>query len=463
MKIAVVGYGTEGKSVVKYFAKRGAEITVCDINGELAKIAKLKGRNIHFRLGPHYLENLGDFDLIFRSPGVPYLKPEFNSVRNRLTSATKYFFEKCPCKIIGVTGTKGKGTTASLINVILGLSKDVGRNNSSSGRVFLGGNIGESPLDFLDKLKSDDLVILELSSFQLQDLNKSPHIAVVLGINEDHLDHHKDFDEYIEAKKNIVKFQKSSDFAILDADNEISNSFSKNTKAKIFKVSLKPLSAGDGAFIKVGKLIFRRGEQTVMFGDKNNVGLIGEHNLKNILAAGVVANLLGAPVEVIEKTVREFKGLPHRLEFVGEINGAKFYNDSASTNPSTAIAALAAISTPLILIAGGSEKNADFTELGEEIAKRKNVKKVVLMGQTAGKIEKAIEKACAKFPRLDAPIELITADSYMEAFMVAKMLAGEGDTVLLSPACASFDMFKSYTGRGNLFRNFVLDADQRKN
>lgn len=468
MKIAVVGYGVEGKSVVKYFAKRGHEITVCDINGDVAKTADLKGQNIHFRLGQHYLENLAEFDLIFRSPGIPYLKPEFNPVRNRLTSATKYFFEKCPCKIVGITGTKGKGTTASLINVIaksvIARSESVSlraqRSNLFRGCVFLGGNIGESPLDFLDKLKSDDSVILELSSFQLQDLNKSPHIAVVLGINEDHLDHHKDFDEYVEAKKNIVKFQTSSDFAILDADNETANSFSKNTKAKTFKVSLKPLAAGDGAFIKVGKLIFRSGKQTIMFGDKNNVGLIGEHNLKNILAAGTAANLLGMPVEAIEKAVREFKGLPHRLEFISEVNGAKFYNDSASTNPSTAIAAIKAFKSPLILIVGGSEKNADFTELGEEIAKRKNVKKVVLMGQTAGKIEKAVEKACAKFPRQDAPIELIAADSYMEAFMVARMLAAEGDTVLLSPACASFDMFKNYAERGEIFKNFVLDNQQ---
>lgn len=450
MKIAVVGYGVEGKSVVKYFGKRGHEITICDVNGEIAKMPEAKSRNFSWRVGPHYLNDLGGFDLIFRSPGIPYLKPELNSVRGRLTSATKNFFEKCPCKIVGVTGTKGKGTTASLIYEML---------KGRAQRVFLGGNIGACPLDFLDELKPHDLVILELSSFQLQDLNKSPHIAVVLGINEDHLDHHKDFNEYIEAKKNIVKFQTASDFVILDADNEISNSFAKNTKAKIFKVSLKPLEA-DGAFIKVSKLIFKKGKTGVIFGEKNKVGLIGEHNLKNILAAGAVVNLLSVPVDAIEKAVREFKGLPHRLEFIGEINGAKFYNDSASTNPSTTIAALRAFESPTILIAGGSEKNANFSELGEEIAKRKNVKKVVLTGQTRGKIEKAIEQACAKFPRPDAPIELITADSYMEAFMVAKMLAEESDIVLLSPACASFDMFKNYTERGDLFRNFVLDLNQ---
>ncbi len=448
MKIAVVGYGVEGKSVVKYFAKHKAAITVCDVDGSI-KQAQSEGGHIHFKLGPHYLNDLGGFDLIFRSPGIPYLKPEFNIVRSRLTSATKYFFEKCPCPIVGITGTKGKGTTASLIYEML---------KGQKRRVFLGGNIGTSPLDFLDGLRSDDIVILELSSFQLQDLNKGPSVAVVLGINEDHLDHHKDFDEYIEAKKNIIKFQGASDFAVIDGDNEISNSFAKGAKSKVFKISFKPL-ADDGAFIKVGKLIFKHGKTGIIFGEKNNVGLIGEHNLKNILAAGAAANLLGVPIDAIGKVVREFRGLPHRLEFVGEIGGAKFYNDSASTNPLTTIAAFRAFGAPTILIAGGSEKNADFSSLGEEIAKRKNIKTVVLMGQTRGKIESAIEKACVKSPRTDAPLELIGADSYMEAFMVAKMLAASGDVVLLSPACASFDMFKNYAQRGDIFRNFVLDAN----
>lgn len=457
MKIAVVGYGVEGKSVVKYFGKRKHEITICDINGEIAKLPEAKSRNFSWKVGPHYLNNLGGFDLIFRSPGIPYLKPEFNAIRSQLTSATKYFFEKCPCPIVGVTGTKGKGTVSSLIYEML-RRVEGGSGGQKINRVFLGGNIGASPLDFLDELKPGDLVILELSSFQLQDLNKSPFISVVLGISEDHLDHHKDLDEYIEAKKNIVKFQGTADFAVIDADNEVSNSFAKDTKAKIFKVSLESL-IGDGCFIKVGKLIFKRGETGVIFGEKNRVGLIGEHNLKNILAAGAVANLLGVPVNIIEKATREFKGLPHRLELVGEKNGAKFYNDSASTNPSTTIAALRAFNTPTILIAGGSEKNADFSPLGLEIAKRKNIKTVILMGQTRGRIESAIEKACAKSPRPDAPLELIGADSYMEAFMVAKMLATSGDVVLLSPACASFDMFKNYAERGDLFRNFVLDAN----
>ncbi|MBI2639082.1 UDP-N-acetylmuramoyl-L-alanine--D-glutamate ligase [Candidatus Peregrinibacteria bacterium] len=446
MKIAIVGYGVEGKALAQYFRKHGHDVTVCDVSEGSKK--ELEKNKIHTKLGPHYLQNLGGFDLIFRSPGIPYLKKEFDPIRKQLTSATKYFFEKCPCAIVGVTGTKGKGTVSTLLFEIL---KAAGR------KVFLGGNIGKSPMEFLDELAPRDLVILELSSFQLQDLQKSPHVAVVLGITPDHLDHHKDMDEYVDAKRNIVRFQGPKDFAVLDMDNKQSASFEKNTKAKISGVSIeKPV--GEGGFLKVGSLILKHGKTGMIFGEKNNVKLLGNHNIKNILAAAAAAHILGAPIEVITKTVREFRGLPHRLEFVKEAGGVKYYNDSASTNPDTAIAALRAFAAPTILIAGGSDKNADFSSMAQEIVERPNIKAVVLMGQTKPKIEHAIETAAAKSPaRRSAPLELISADSYQEAFMVARTISSPGDIVLLSPACASFDMFANYKERGDIFRNFVLD------
>lgn len=448
MKIAIVGYGVEGKALTQYFRKHRHDVTVCDISEGPKK--ELEKNKIHIRLGPHYLQNLGGFDLIFRSPGIPYLKKEFDPVRKKLTSATKYFFEKCPCPIVGITGTKGKGTVSTLLFEILKAFKK---------RVFLGGNIGKSPMEFLDELIPRDLVILELSSFQLQDLQKSPHIAVVLGITPDHLDHHKNIDEYIDAKRNIVRFQGPKDFAVLDIDNKLSASFVANTKAKSLSISLEK-SQAEGGFLKVGSFIIKRGKTGMIFGEKNNVKLLGDHNVKNILAAATAAHILGAPIEVITKTVREFSGLPHRLEFVKETGGAKYYNDSASTNPDTTIAALHSFTAPLILIAGGSDKNADFTAMGEEIANRPNVKTVILMGQTKPKIERAIEVAAAKSPmRRSAPLELISADSYQEAFMVARTVSSPGDVVLLSPACASFGMFKNYQERGDIFRNFVLDME----
>lgn len=459
MKIAVVGFGVEGRAIAQYFEKKGEDITICDERKQNI------GKNIKGQFGPNYLEGLVDFDLVFRSPGIPFLKKEFMGIRKKLTSLTKYFFEKCPCKIIGVTGTKGKGTTASLIYEML-------KSSYKNGKVFLGGNIGTPPLAFLYQLKPKDLVILELSSFQLQDLDRSPHIAVVLGITPDHLDHHKTFEEYVEAKKNIVKFQTSSDMAILDADNEYSNSFARATKAKVLYFSMQQ-AVPEGAFLKVGSFILKDGKTGTMFGEKGATGLIGNHNIKNIFAAAATASVLNMPVETITKIVREFKGLPHRLEFVKEIDSVRYYNDSASTNPDTAIAAIQAFHTPIILIAGGSDKNADYANLGEEIAKRLNVKTVVIMGQTKAKLEKAIENACTQEEKKNTettvrtgrpvrsreiPLELISAETYQEAFMVAKLVAQPGDTVLLSPACASFDMFANYQERGEIFRNFVTDS-----
>ncbi len=454
MKIAIIGYGVEGKSLAQYFQKHGHEITICDAS-ENAKAALQKNK-ISVKLGPHYLEDLKDFDLIFRSPGVPYLRKEFDPVRSKLTSATKYFFEKCPCPIIGVTGTKGKGTTATLLFEMLRRAHE----KSQKTKVFLGGNIGKTPVEFLDEMGRNDLVVLELSSFQLQDLNVSPHTAVVLGITPDHLDHHQSMDEYIEAKRNIVRFQGAGDIAVVDVDNSISAGFAQSTKGIVYGASIeKPPEKG--GFLKVGSFLLKEDKTGIMVGKLTETKLHGVHNAKNILAAATAAHALKVPVEIIATTIHEFPGLPHRLEFVKEINGAAYYNDSASTNPQTAIAALQSFSRPTILILGGSDKNVDFAPLGHEIANRANVKSVILMGQTKPKIEHAIEQAAKKsLQRHKQPLELISADSYQEAFMVAKTLAQPGDIVLLSPACASFDMFTNYQERGDIFRDFVLDSSE---
>ena len=475
MKVAIIGFGVEGRALAAYFVARGEYVTVCDVAKKLDGVPE----NVTVQTGAGYLKGLKKFDAIFRSPGIPFLKGEFDGVREKLTSLTKYFFEHCPCPIIGVTGTKGKGTTSSLLYEILKTAcsnasgiKPKGRS-ARFARVFLGGNIGHPPLAFLDELTKKDVVILELSSFQLQDLTVSPHMAVVLGITPDHQDHHRNFEEYAEAKKNIVKFQDAGDIAVFDNDNEIATSFAKATKAKkrFFSIE-KPIK--EGGFVKVGSLVLKHGATGTIIGEKGHTKLIGAHNLKNILAAAIIAQELDAPVDVIMKVVKEFPGLPHRLELVRDVKGVRYYNDSASTNPDTTIAAVRAFASPLIVILGGSEKNADFTALGKEIAQRINVRSIILMGATREKLEHAIEEACAKEearraematrtgrPQLgrEAPLDLILAESYQEAFMVAKLLAVPGDTVLLSPACASFDMFTDYKERGEIFRHFVTDLE----
>lgn len=447
----MVGYGIEGRALAQYFCAKGDHVTVCDVREQKRNDEPPAGTT--FRCGSNYLDQLESFDQIFRSPGIPYLKHEFDAVREKLTSLTRYFFEHCPCPIIGVTGTKGKGTTTMLIYEML-------RAWMQKGRVFIGGNIGAPPLDFLDELTKNDLVVLELSSFQLQDLNQSPHVAVVLGITPDHLDHHHSLKEYGEAKRRMVQFQKENDIAVLDIDNPTVKTFEKHTPAKIYHVSTEgPVARG--GFKKLASLMLKDSKTGTFLGEKHELGLIGEHNIKNILAASAAAHALGVPVEVISRVIREFKGLPHRLELVGELSGARFYNDSASTNPETAIAAVRTFSTPTILILGGSDKSTDFTPLGREIAKKLNIRTVILMGETKSKIETSIEEAVketAQSARRDVPLELISADTFQEAFMVARLMAQPGDTVLLSPACASFDMFRNYQERGDIFRNFITSS-----
>lgn len=478
MHIAILGCGIEGRSIAAYFRKMEGGVTVCDVKRDIDKSAP-EFSGVHFQTGPNYLQNLSKFDLVFRSPGISYKKKELQKLGPKLTSLTKYFFEHCPCHIIGITGTKGKGTTATLLYQMLKAETPTARGGTQKkapldfarGEIFIGGNIGTSPLDFLDALKPGDTVILELSSFQLQDLKQSPHIAIILGITPDHLDYHENLDEYIEAKRNIVRHQKAGDTAIIDIDNAESAAFGQGASANIREISTQK-SVAEGGCVKVASLVITSGKTATIIGEKGQTGIIGEHNLKNILAASVAASELGVSVEIISKVIREFKGLPHRLEFIGEFGGARYYNDSLSTTPETAIAALRTFTSPLILIAGGSDKNVAYSALGEEIVERLNVKTVVLMGQTKGKIERAIDEAALRQKTREhelqakgrpvrvreIPLEVITAENYQEAFMVARMLAQPGDTVLLSPASASFDMFANYQERGEIFSRFVTST-----
>ncbi|MBI5152294.1 UDP-N-acetylmuramoyl-L-alanine--D-glutamate ligase [Candidatus Peregrinibacteria bacterium] len=439
-KIAIIGYGEEGKAVYEYLTRHGfKDITICDQKGD----GGMKGgRGLGLpvgakkRLGPDYLKNLADFDVIFRSPGVSVLKPEIAAARQKgaeVTSATKYFFEKCPCKIVGVTGTKGKGTTASLI-------WEMGKGGRR--QFFLGGNIGVVAIEFLDKLAARDIVILELSSFQLQDLDKSPHIAVVLNTTSEHLDYHKNVREYLEAKEAIVKYQKAGDYAIFNKDYLYWKKYAKLTAAKKIFVSAKDVKK------KFGEI---------------EIALPGHHNLENIAAAVVVAEILKVPVSRMREVLKTWHGLEHRLEFVAEIRGAKYYNDSFATTPDSTIAAIKSFpKNNLILIAGGSEKFADYKKLGEEIVRQKNLRVVILIGQTGPRIEDAILKAEKRLnaaARRMRHLTVIRRDDFEDAVLEAYVRAGRDWVVVMSPASASFDMFKNYKERGKKFREIVKSFD----
>jgi len=357
---------------------------------------------------------LDGFDLIFRTPGLPYLSVAIQQAKGcgaEISSQTKLFFELCKAKIIGVTGTKGKGTTSSLITKIL---------EAGGYKVWLGGNIGRDPFEFLEQISPSDIVVLELSSFQLQDLAQSPHIAVVLAITPDHLNHHKDFEEYIRAKSQILAHQTNEDFAILHPD--LPDWFKKLGK---------------------GKKIFFDSNQ---FADVPRK-LLGLHNLQNIVAASEVAKLLNVNADIIRKTVAEFEALPHRLKVLKHINGITYVDDTFSTSIESTLAALDAIVGNLVLIVGGSDKGLDFTRLGEHIKNSKKIQGIVVIGDVTELIVKSLQGFNGRI--------LTGAKNISEILAQAQNMSSSGDTILFSPATASFGIFKNEMDRGEQFVGFV--------
>lgn len=347
---AVLGLGLEGKDLVAFLLKEGAKVTVLDQKDE-SKIdfSGVAREKINLRVGKDYLDKgLTEFDFIFRSPGVYRYLPEIVKAEKkgvRISSAIKLFFDLCPAKIIGVTGTKGKGTTSTLIYQIL---KSAGKD------VYLAGNIGKPFLELLPSLKKKSIVVLELSSFQLIDMDKSPHISVVLNITSDHLDWHKDLNEYINAKKNIVLHQTSRDFAVINADYETAKSFVPKTKAKV--VFFSRITSTNGAFIENGEIILSKDGERIVLGKSFWLKLRGEHNLENVTAAISVASVLGIDEETIKKVIFSFGGLEHRLELVKSVGGVSFYNDSFATGPQPTIAAVRSFEEPLTVILGEAIK-----------------------------------------------------------------------------------------------------------
>ncbi len=483
-KIGVLGAGVEGLETVKYLVKHGYEdITLYDEKEEAEKnlpadffqpLADLSGKKtlnaplVKKCFRPDAFHEAERCEVVFRSPGIDVKKLERLVKKGvQVTSATKYFLEQCPCPVIGVTGTKGKGTTSTLIFLML---KEAGQD------VHLGGNIGESPLKFLDALKTDSLVVLELSSFQLQDCDRSPQVAVLLGVTSDHLDYHKDVDEYREAKTAIVKYQKPDDVAVLNSDYESSEYYAKFAKARKIFVSTRT-SDGDGVHLS-GPMIVNCmppkegaaagspgvGGTCEMILNSNKVALIGRHHLENILPAVAVARHFGVAIPQIQKVLTAFKGLPHRLQEVAEVNAVKYYDDSISTTPETSIAAVRAFAQPVLLIAGGSEKNADYTDWGIALQQAENLKCVVLAGSgpsaMAERMEKALKSAEMTLNSRGLgrhyPLEVVRCPTFESAVSAAHDKAVPGDVVVLSPAAASFDLFKNYKERGDRFKELAL-------
>ncbi len=456
-KIGILGAGVEGLAAAEYLAGHGyTDVTVFDSKENIEGVIP---SGVNVSLGLDFFSDsdnaIYDCDVLFRSPGIHFAKLEKASKAGiKITSTTQFFFENCPCKIIGVTGTKGKGTTSSLIFEIL---KAAGKD------AYLGGNIGESPLKFLDDLTPDSFAVMELSSFQLQDLTLSPQAAVVLMTTSDHMDYHADVTEYQEAKKPIALYQGKNDFCVLNADYDYHEKFLTAGDGKKYLVSRHDGGKiTDGAFTKCGKIYYVADGKETEIMETHKVGLLGEHNLENVLAAVTVCMNLGIDLEAIRRGVRGFKGLEHRLEFVKEVKGIRFYNDSFSTTPETSIAAAYAFNGPVMLIAGGSEKNSDYTEWGMELQKNKNLKSVFLIGLMADRMEKALNEAHLRLSKQADPedaaqfaLNIYRCGSLEEAVQKAFENGMPGDNVVMSPAAASFDMFKNYKYRGAAFKEIV--------
>lgn len=448
-KVAILGLGLEGVTSAQFLQEKGALIQILDRRQkdkiEQVFVTQAEQLRADFRLGKDYLQNLTDYDIIVRSPGVKRLLPELLAAEKAgvlITSQTKLFFELCPCPIIGVTGTKGKGTTSTLIYNML---KEAGED------AYLGGNIGVPPLTFLEKLQFSSKVVLELSSFQLQDLDKSPHIAVMLMVTSEHLDHHATIEEYIDAKRNLVRFQTPKDFAVINRDYPASNESDVSTDAQVYYVS-RERETEHGCFAIGDTVIVRKNGNDDEITKTSEIVLPGKHNLENVCAAVMAARLAGVNTKHIINVLKTFTGLEHRLEKVKEVSGVTYYDDSFSTTPETAIAAIKAFKQPKILILGGSHKGSDFSELGKVIRESESIKAIIGIGDEWDQI-----KAELNTDELKQKTLLIEGSENMtQVVLTAAKVAKKDDIVLLSPACASFGMFKNYKDRGEQFKNSVL-------
>ena len=440
--VAVIGIGVSNQPLIRLLLDRGIQVTACDKKnredlGELGD--ELERHGCRLQLGEDYLKDLTE-DVIFRTPGLRPDVPELAAAverGSRLTSEMEVFFEVCPCGEIAVTGSDGKTTTTTIIAKLL----------EAAGRtVHLGGNIGRPLLCDTPDIRPTDLAVLELSSFQLMTMTRSPHIAVVTNLSPNHLDVHKSYQEYIAAKENIFTHQTAQDIAIFNADNEETCRCAAKAPGRVRWFSRKR-EVADGVFLRGTSIVCRdaKGERVVM--DTADIKLPGVHNIENYMAAVAAVDGM-VPDETIRDFARSFGGVEHRIELVRELDGVKWYNDSIASSPSRTIAGLRSFPEKVILIAGGKDKGISYDAIGPEI--NEHVKALILCGATAGVIRAAVEKA-SNF--IGLPI--MEVDSYPAAVELARRTAQPGDVVLLSPASTSFDRFANFMERGKVFKDLV--------
>ena len=440
--VAVIGIGVSNRPLIQLLLDRGVTVTACDKKSREALGAigdELEGRGCHLRLGEDYLKNLTE-DVIFRTPGMRPDLPELTAAVERgsvLTSEMEVFCEVCPCPKIAVTGSDGKTTTTTIIAELL---KRGGRT------VHLGGNIGHPLLAETGSMSPKDIAVLELSSFQLMTMTKSPHIAVITNLAPNHLDVHKDFQEYISAKENIFTHQTENDIAVFNADNAYTAEEAEHAvgRARLFS---RQRELEDGVFLRDNAIIARSGGQEREVMQVSDIKLPGVHNVENYLAAIAAVDGLVSD-KTIREFAREFGGVEHRIELIRTRNGVRWYNDSIASSPSRTIAGLNSFPGKVILIAGGKDKGIPYDALGPVV--NDHVKLLLLCGATAGVIRRSVEQA-----KNYHGLEILDVEDYQEAVSIADSRAVEGDVVILSPASTSFDRFANFMERGKVFKAIV--------
>lgn len=439
-RVGVVGIGVSNTPLIKMLVDLNAKVAACDKRTDLGNLSdELKNMGVELHLGENYLEGILDCDVIFRTPSLMPTNEYLQRAEKRgayVTSEMGEFLKYCPAKVFGVTGSDGKTTTTTLISEIL---KAQGYN------VFLGGNIGRPLFNEIEKINENDYVVVELSSFQLMDIKHSPEVSVMTNLSPNHLDIHKDMEEYINAKKNVFLHQQENGIVVLNKDNGITYPMKGETSAEVRMFSIKSKDAfshldNNNLTVK-GKTVCKLEE----------IKLPGMHNVENLLTA-FAAVYDHVSIGSMRKVATTFTGVAHRIEFVREIDGVKFYNDSIASSPTRTVAGLRSFNEKVILIAGGYDKKIPFDELAQGGIDR--IKTLVVMGMTKEKIKEAFNK---EFTQRNTVIPIEEADSLDDAVHKAFKSANAGDIIILSPACASFDMFKNFEDRGNRFKEIVMD------
>ena len=446
-KVAVLGIGVSNTPLIRLLCRAGLDVTARDRapreKFDAGRLEELEALGAKLVLGEGYLDGLTGSGVIFRTPGLRPDLPQLEAAcaaGAEITSEMEVFFQVCPAALIAVTGSDGKTTTTT---ITAGLLEAAGK------RVYVGGNIGTPLLDRAGEMRETDFAVLELSSFQLMTMKQSPHIAVVTNLAPNHLDVHRSMEEYVDAKRNILRFQSASDRVVLNLDNEITRGFAGDTAGQVRFFSFREEPPGDGVFYRDGAIWRKdaRGERPVL--RREDILLPGDHNVENYMAAiAAVGDLV--PAEVLQSYARSFGGVEHRIELVRELDGVRWYNDSIASSPSRTMAGLRSFKEKVILIAGGYDKHIPYDVLGQDLVE--HVKRMYLTGDTAPSIRAAAENAPGYSP---GNPEIVDCASLREAVDAAHMSAKPGDVVLMSPASASFDRFKNFMERGNVFKEMV--------